>query len=310
MDDHDTYLHQQLTQNSSSSAIDLTGTPAGLALSAPPSPSLDPSDSRRSISRRRTSWGQRQVDMGHDPLRLQLASPPSARFSSANIPFGDDPFYSPPDEHAPYTREYPYTTNDVAYGGRLREAQPYMAAQAGTSTASLITPHLEPEMETEDGHREDDEAHLTANMSRSGTEERWGADDPEQTGTTTPRKGRRTLRYSVSPSPLKKTGTVIMSMSQNLRRASLRVVNLAGTGLENQLRLGDGSDDGVRKGTTSDDEPEDVPDLSRALALRGRTLGVFGPDSKTRQTLYNLLLYPCVPPCHFFCSILTGPQMD
>ena len=54
---------------------------------------------------------------------------------------------------------------------------------------------------------------------------------------------RCTLRYSTTPSPLKKTGTVIKSVSRNLKKMSLRVVNLANMELEGRLRLGDGDAD-------------------------------------------------------------------
>lgn len=165
----------------------------------------------------------------------------------------------------------------------------YSNSQAGPSTASLITPR---EFGSEEGHREDDEAHLTANMSRNGTDERWEEDysaDPER---MTPRSRRRTVRYSVSPSPLKKTGTAIKSMSHNIRRASIRVVNLASAGLENQLRLGD---DDISRGKRSDDgDEEPLPDLTKALPIRGRTLGCLGPESKVRMALFNFLVYSYV----------------
>jgi hypothetical protein len=133
-------------------------------------------------------------------------------------------------------------------------------------------------------------------MSRNGTEERWEEDysvDPERSAAMTPRSRRRTVRYSVSPSPLKKTGTAIKSMSHNIRRASIRVVNLASAGLENQLRLGDGS--GIARGKRSDDgEEEPLPDLTKSLPIRGRTLGCLGPESKVRLALFNFLVYPYV----------------
>ena len=66
--------------------------------------------------------------------------------------------------------------------------------------------------------------------------------DPEiEWGVYTSR--RCTLRYSTTPSPLKKTGTAIKSVSRNLKKMSLRVVNLANMELEGHLRLGDGDAD-------------------------------------------------------------------
>lgn len=153
------------------------------------------------------------------------------------------------------------------------------------------------EHEVDDGHREDDEAHLTANMSHTrpgnASPDSYSSNDPESEGATTPRSRRRTLRYSVSPSPLKKTETAIKSVSKNIRRMSLRVVNLANTGLEGQLRLGDGDEFKDKK--LDDDEDEDgppVPDLKQVLPIRGRTLGFMGPDSKVRLALFNFLVHP------------------
>lgn len=290
MEHQETYLQRPTTPKSSTSAIDLTGTPAGIVSSAPPSPSLEPSDSKSSFSRRRTSWGQRLVEEGQDPLRLDPFEPSnSATLSSSGLSSGarpvlpsvDDIFLSPTDD-----RSFPFSAR---YGSQQHNMSVYSNSQAGPSTASLITPR---EFGSEEGHREDDEAHLTANMSRNGTDERWEEDysaDPER---MTPRSRRRTVRYSVSPSPLKKTGTAIKSMSHNIRRASIRVVNLASAGLENQLRLGD---DDISRGKRSDDgDEEPLPDLTKALPIRGRTLGCLGPESKVRIALFNFLVYSYV----------------
>lgn len=178
----------------------------------------------------------------------------------------------------------------------------YSTSHAGPSTASLIPPR---DFEAEDGLREDDEAHLTANMSRNGTEEIWEGghgEDPERTAPMTPRSRRRTARYSVSPSPLKKTGTAIKSMTHNLRRASVRVVNLAG--LENQIRLGDDDEETHGKSKPEEGEEDPLPDLSKALPIRGRTLGCLGPESRMRLALFNFLVYPCV--FFFFFQDLTS----
>ncbi|KAL1742981.1 Ion transport protein-domain-containing protein [Schizophyllum fasciatum] len=146
-----------------------------------------------------------------------------------------------------------------------------------------------------DGQREDDEAGLSANASGASWDaERGGAADG-----STPRARKRTVRYSVSPSPLRKTGTAIKSVSRNLRRASLRVVNLAGQGLESQIRLPDGNGDeaAAHQKHEQDDEYDDqIPDLTKALPIRGRTLGFLGPDSKLRLNLYRMLVYPWTEP--------------
>jgi len=286
MERQGTYLHTP--KSSSSSGVDLTN--KGLASPAPPSPSLETSDSRGSIARRRTSWGQRLVDKGRDPLQLDYSSaansaalPSSGLNTSGSGPIrsGVDDLFPTPDD-----RNFPFSAR---YESPERSMHSYSTSQAGPSTASLIPPR---DFEAEDGHREDDEAHLTANMSLNGTEERWEGEDPERSPATTPRSRRRTARYSLSPSPLKKTGTAIKSMTHNLRRASVRVVNLASAGLENQVRLGD-DDEGAGGRRLSKDE-ELLPNLNNVLPIRGRALGCLGPESKIRLALFNFLLYPCV----------------
>jgi hypothetical protein len=143
-----------------------------------------------------------------------------------------------------------------------------------------------------EGSREDDEAGLTSNMGPAGLNAGWqeemsSSTDAERIAGLTP-KSRRTLRYSASPSPLKKTGTAFRTVSKNLRRVSLRGVNLAGAGLEDSIRLPDDDDD--RK--VEDDKEEELPDLSKDMPIRGRTLGCFGPHSRVRLALFNFLVHP------------------
>ncbi|KAJ6570981.1 Ion transport protein-domain-containing protein [Mycena vulgaris] len=94
---------------------------------------------------------------------------------------------------------------------------------------------------------------------------------------------RRTLRYSTSPSPLKKTGTAIKHVSQNLRRASIRVVNMASMGLE---RLPD----------DKRDDEDHLPDLAQTLPIRGRTLGFLGPTNRLRLLCFKFLVFPWTEP--------------
>ncbi|KAJ7019630.1 Ion transport protein-domain-containing protein [Mycena alexandri] len=104
---------------------------------------------------------------------------------------------------------------------------------------------------------------------------------------------KRTVRYSVSPSPLKKTGTAIKHVSQNLRRASVRVVSMSTNTGAHRL---------------PDDTPveEHLPDLSQSLPLRGRTLGLFGPHSRIRLACFNLLVYPWTEPIILLLIILNA----
>ncbi|EGN97267.1 hypothetical protein SERLA73DRAFT_110442 [Serpula lacrymans var. lacrymans S7.3] len=93
-------------------------------------------------------------------------------------------------------------------------------------------------------------------------------------------------------------------MSKNIRRASLRVVNLAGTGLDDSIRLpDDDDDDGQFPGKDKEEEEYEMrqkgsnpPDLTEPSPIRGRTLCFFGPTSKIRLKLYYLLLHPWTEP--------------
>jgi hypothetical protein len=155
--------------------------------------------------------------------------------------------------------------------------------------------------ETE-GSRDDDEARLTSHMGSAGhvrgggsawREEDISADDAERTGDLSTPKSHsrsRTIRYSATPSPLRKTESAFRNVSRGLRRVSVRVVNLAGAGLEDSagVRLPDDDDDEYNSG----EEEEELPDLSREMPIRGRTLGVFGPRSRVRLALFNFLVKP------------------
>lgn len=260
MNPSDIHLHKP---GSSTSAIDLAGT----GLSAPNSPSLESSDSRTSLSRRR-SWSRRPLQPGQDPLQLNLAQDTSAATRSASVKYhNESPFEDSPTEDRAL-RNYPYTADAVEYTRPTFEA-----SQAGISTTSLI-----PSGAFDD--REEDEVHLT----RAAT--RISHDDVERSFENS---RRRTLRYSLPSSPLKKTGSVFRRASQNLKRISSRVANLAGNGLENQVRLEDDEDDGPRGPQGNEDQEGE---LARVLLLRGRTLGFLSSRSKLRLTLYKMLVNP------------------
>ncbi|KAH9939624.1 Ion transport protein-domain-containing protein [Epithele typhae] len=169
-----------------------------------------------------------------------------------------------------------------------------MASLPGQSSASLISTHNRESGDTTDSTRDDDEAHLTANMSRQGAGSDWSGVDAERSGVS-PGSRRRTVRYS--DSPLKKTGTTLKTMSRNLQRASLRVVNFGNGGLEDHARLDD-LDEGKREREEDEDVHEDevLPDLSKSMPIRGRTLGFFGPRSRVRLAMYKFLLFPWTEP--------------
>jgi len=271
METNNIYLHKL---NSSSSAIDLTKT----GLSAPPSPALKASDSRASLSRRR-SWSHRRVAPGQDPLQDALASNTIAEayIAPLNYPH-EDPFVdSPTEDRALKGYSFTADTSEVDYSQR-----PFESSQVASSTTSLMLAG-----EFQDEHREDDEAHLTKNMSLNGTESVWADADPERSAGSS---GRWTVTYGPLPSSLKKTNSVFRDATRNIRRVSLRVVNMAGNRLENQVRLVDDNDTSRK----SENEDAQLPDFSKAIPIRGRTLGFLGPDSKLRLSLYRMLIYPCV----------------
>ena len=287
-------LHQSSPSNSVTSAIDLP--------SPSPSPSLIIEADHSAIARRR-SWGNNKLrespkadNSSPHPLHLDLDSNMSSRGGGSA---GQEPFLSTHEHTIPHYADQVYSE--------------------GTSRVSLIHGHFEHEAQ-DDNHREDDQAHLTSNMSRTGTDSllleqdtssslpttpEYSINDPEIEGGATPRTRRRTLRYNVATSPLEKAETAIKSVSNNLRRMSLRVVNLANTGLEGQLRLGDGDEDDKRLvEEDEEDEGPPQPDLSKVFPIRGRALGFLGPESKIRLTLFNFLVHPCVS---YSCSPPTPP---
>ncbi|KAG1748101.1 Ion transport protein-domain-containing protein [Suillus lakei] len=100
-------------------------------------------------------------------------------------------------------------------------------------------------------------------------------------------------------------------MSKHLRRASLRVVNLAGHGLDNSIRIPDEDfDDGEYSPSQEVKEPfeeqwnEEQVFLARKLTpLRGRTLGFLESSSTFRLRLYYFLSHPWTEPL-ILCLII------
>lgn len=96
---------------------------------------------------------------------------------------------------------------------------------------------------------------------------------------------------------------------------SIRVVNLAGRGLDDHVRLDDLDDEipPKRKGDDDSDELDSpaLPDLRKSLPIRGYALGFMGPTNPVRLFMYRLLISPCVasrqqmatiPRLHLFCT--------
>ena len=268
------------SSGSSSSAIDLTGTSAGLP-SGRTSPALHPSDSliHNHNRARRRSWGR--ADAGQGPLQFQssIATHSDSR-SNANrrTPpelVWDDPFNSPTEDTS--LRGYPPPLIVPRRGSTC----------ASQSSASLIS-------------GDDDEARLTANVSSMGRNREWEGEENLDLSADTERtapssafaRRKRTVRYSPSPSPLKKTESAFVNVSRSLRRASLRVVNLAGVRLEDSIRLPDDDED-VGDESWKDGDGDVMKDMGKDMPIRGRTLGVFGPQSRVRLLLYRFLMHRC-----------------
>ncbi|KAI0321538.1 Ion transport protein-domain-containing protein [Amylostereum chailletii] len=185
--------------------------------------------------------------------------------------------------------------------------------QAGASMASLISSRRDSNTSTlNDMGQDDDETHLTANMSQQPAGDTgWPADvDAERISGATPRTRRRTLRYSATPSPMNRTGSTLRNVSKSLRRVSLRVVNLAGKGLDDHIRMSDSNDlmvENEKEGPVQD-EDEDIkgdalPDLRKSLPIRGKALGILGPENRLRLAMFRFLVYPWTEPA-IFCLII------
>lgn len=283
---------QHSARSSTSSAIELVVTSTSVA---PGSPSLLPTDIPSSFARRRLSWGR--VDAGQDPLRLDVSSMndsgPSSRPSYPPQPVSpyaidDDPFVSPSyaDPFGPSTTP-DYGTESFAYSGN---------PHAGGSKISLI-----PSRRQSSSSTFDDAAHLTANMAVDPTDEASWQTDSEYVAAATPPSRRRALRYSMGLSPIERSGTAIRRISRSIRGVSLRVVNFAGVGLDDHIRLSDddsppGNSDERVPGDDDELEKSDEPltDLNRVLPIRGQTLGFFGPTSRIRLAMYDFLIYSYV----------------
>jgi hypothetical protein len=323
------------TQSSSSSAVELIPSPATIPRT-PTSPSLLPSpDSRNSFARRRLSWA-RADEAG--PLAMNDPGPSSPRPSASSQPIptvyalDDDPFVTSISRPNLVTPHYD-DPDPFAYPSD---------SQARASSASLISASRRDSSPTSSAF--DDSTHLTATLSTSNMNpdyqmgvsaanndhdrDDWRTDSEQHMfGDATPRTRRRLeQRYTanLTPSPLQRSGTAIKRISQGLRRVSWRVVNFAGAGFDDHIRLPDGGDqvdatgDGRRPSADNYNDAHDrsvqpFADLGRnVLSLRGRTLCLFGPTSRVRRAMYGFLIFPCVFRVYLrsYLTVAHIPQMD
>ncbi|KAJ3560877.1 hypothetical protein NP233_g10548 [Leucocoprinus birnbaumii] len=88
-----------------------------------------------------------------------------------------------------------------------------------------------------------------------------------------------------SPPAVRPRVAPLRSTQASIRRASLRVVNLAGSALEDPMAVTDENDEReTRDGVWNEQLPSVLP-------LRGHTLGIFGPDSALRLFLYRVFTH-------------------
>lgn len=143
----------------------------------------------------------------------------------------------------------------------------------------------------------DDEQRLT-----SAAQPFWGVpdgegvyDEDEERRAGVAIKGRRQKYVGTPLRSASLGGSALRVVSRNLRRMSVRVVDLASSSTRDQgLKLEDEPDE---KSTPSIAADEPVPSSSPSN-LRGKALGLFSSGSRVRQTMYNFMLSSCVVlPC-------------
>lgn len=151
------------------------------------------------------------------------------------------------------------------------------------------------------GELADDEQRLTSSAQPfwggvgTGEDEPYDDEDEERRAGNAI-KGRR-QRY-VGSTPMRSAslgGSALRAMSRNLRRMSVRVVDLASSSTRDQgVKLEDNDDDLDEKPPNPRAPEEPIPDHPSSK-LRGKTLGLFGPQSRLRLAMFNFLVAPYVP---------------
>lgn len=251
------------SSNSSSSAVDLSGT--GLGVVVPQSPALRPSDTgERAYARRRLSWSN--TEARQDSPRLDIPSFPEPGPSNLTVFEEDAHFFS--------------------VDGFSRNDSPLYATSHPLADASFTSLRSTSDSDA-DTVRDDDETRLTGKAQLKVDGSRDLPVDSERSAGMTPRSRRR---YT-TPSPLQRTGTAIKNA---LRRTSTRVANVRGHRPSIRLREGDADSDSTSDGmeeTTRHDVGERAVHL-QSIPLRGRALGFLGPTNPLRLRLYYLLIHP------------------
>ena len=365
-------LHQQQGDFSVTSALDLTGTPTGLAattLSRPPSPlglgggptasasasttrgSTSTSSSNNtisiaqdgSVSRRRLSWGRMErqhVDILNDPLRLDTSPVITTSSGGMKINTMNAPTISTTGAVTTTTaaamEDFDTLDTDTPHEEDALTRGRFFNESGNASQSSLIAAYRtksRTSSEYDDIGLDDDEVRLTSSSAMPS-----GRDKSTLTSSNslllsssshdgaerTPGNRRKSVRYSTAPS----TAERIRSVKRNLRRMSLRVVNIASAGLEEKargIRLQDDDDVSDNEGYYREEggrqrrerkrttihgkereraradgqeyeqiDEDDLPDLGIRMPIRGRTLGFFGPTSSVRLAMFRFLSYTYV----------------
>ncbi|ELU41285.1 ion transport domain-containing protein [Rhizoctonia solani AG-1 IA] len=171
---------------------------------------------------------------------------------------------------------------------------PYFSRQSIQSEVSFDSPTLDP-VDVDDHTRLTDAAapHWRGDSAEDeGQSAAWG---------TVPSTSRR------SPASPMRSAT-LKAVSKHLRRVSLRVVNLAGVQLEDKPMPRTPEREDVPRPFPDREqgepisepvpppEPEDELDRSQHMQLRGRTLGMFGPENGLRKAMRATLLWPGTEP--------------
>jgi len=203
-----------------------------------------------------------------------------------------DPEYGSHHYHPPRT-----TTNDRDYGGEPGPSRHEIVSQASEQDSPVYTP----------GDLED-RVHLTSSATvwkRSAPYEhdleRRRKQNLITTHTHDPHRVHNLSPIDIdsenrdpdlhTPSPRSKRGGLgLRAMSKSIKRASIRVVNFAGADLDDRpVRLEDVDDHDSRQ------QPHGGGGLWEGpAALRGQTLGIFGPSNPVRLAMHRLLTSACV----------------
>lgn len=188
----------------------------------------------------------------------------------------DDPFAMSPSQHA-MGDATPTPAYPPAFPAS-HSPRPRLASQASLDS-TVSVPATEG----------DDEVHLT-----SAPPVRW-KDDTEAGQSSQPtRLSRPRGHYGETASTPRRTLGTLRTMSRNIRRASMRVVNLGVTLEDRPIRLDDEDEvEDKRRSRMQPGQEDAVPDVARER-LRGRTIGLFGPKSKLRNWMLDFLLWRSV----------------